>query len=572
MNPRFPPVILSTVVVLCAATLAGADGPNGAPEQVVPDLVLFNGKVWTGVKARPEVEALAIWRGRILAVGSNAAIRQLAGRQTRLLDVKGRRVLAGFHDSHVHLLGGGLGLSRVALKDAGDEAEWGRRLRAFDKKQPRDRWLLGGDWDHDRTFAGQLPTADLLDKYVPDRPAFLHRYDGHMALVNSQVLKMAGISAKTPDPAGGVIHRKPGSQEPSGILRDNAMDLVAGLVPNPSAEEIAEAVRAALGEARRTGVTSVQDMDGSPAATRQSLFRLYQHLARSGQLTLRIQLHWPIAEWKDLARLGVTRNCGDDWVKIGALKGFMDGSLGSSTAKMFDPYLHERASTGVFVTPLSKMKELIQAADQADLAIAVHAIGDRANAELLDLFAEAARQNGASDRRFRSEHVQHLRPQDYRRFHDLGVIASMQPYHVIDDGRWAEGRIGANRCASSYAFRSLLDAGTRLSFGSDWPVAPLSPLLGIDAAVNRRTLDGKHPKGWFPEQKIQVAEAIEAYTLTAAYGAHEEKDRGTLEVGKLADLVVLSRDILAEAERERIAQAEVVLTLVGGKVVYEKGE
>jgi predicted amidohydrolase YtcJ len=391
-----------------------------------------------------------------------------------------------------------------------------------------------------------------------------------MALVNLRVLKMAGITAATADPPGGVIYRKPGTKEPSGVLRDNAMGLVTKLIPAPSEAEIAEAVRAALAEARREGITSVQDMDGGDAATRRQLFRLYQQLARSGQLTVRVDLRWPLAAWQELARLGAEAGFGDDWVKIGGVKGFMDGSLGSSTAKMFEPFINEPDSTGVFVTPLDKMREYVLGADKAGISVAVHAIGDRANAELLDIFAEVAKLNGPRDRRFRIEHAQHLRPQDYQRFKELGVVASMQPYHAIDDGRWAEGRIGAKRCASSYAFRSLLDAGASLAFGSDWSVAPLSALQGIDAAVNRRTLGGKHPNGWFPEQKIRVAEAVEAYTLTSAYAAFEEKDRGSLEPGKLADLIVLSRDILAEKEQDRIAETEVLLTVVGGKVVYEK--
>ncbi len=536
------------------------------------DLILTNGKIWTVNKAQPEAEALAIWRDRIVALGTNDQIGSLAGPGTRIIDLKGRRVLPGFYDSHIHLLGSGQRLSEVALKDAANEAEFGRRLRDFDRKLPRDRWLLGGEWDHDRTFAGQLPSAALLDKYVTERPIFLRRYDGHMAVVNSRVLKLAGITAQTPDPAGGVIYRKPGSKEPTGVLRDNAMDLVTVLIPPASDAEIAEAVRAALLEARQVGVTSVQDMDGSGAATRRKLFRLYQQLARSGQLTVRIDLRWPLAEWQQLARLGAESGLGDDWVRIGGVKGFADGSLGSSTAKMYEPYVHEPGSTGVHVTPLQKMREYVQAADQAGLSVAVHAIGDQANAEMLDIFAEVAKQNGPRDRRFRIEHAQHLRPRDYRRFREIGVIASMQPYHAIDDGRWAEGRIGAQRCASSYAFRSLLDAGAKLAFGSDWSVAPLSPLLGIDAAVNRRTLDGKHPQGWHPEQKITVVEAIEAYTLTSAYAAFQEKDRGSLERGKLADLVVLSRDILALGERDHIAETEVLFTVVGGKIVYEKRE
>ncbi len=557
-------LLLSGILVLALGAVA-----EGA-EPVAADLVLTNGKIWTVNRAQPEAEALAVWHGRILAVGSSADLRPLIGPTTRLIDLHGRRVLPGFHDCHVHFLGSGQQLSQVALKDAKDEAEFGRRLKEFDRKLPRDRWLLGEDWDHDRTFAGRLPTAALLDRYVPDRPVFLRRYDGHMAVVNTRVLRLAGITAKTPDPPGGVIYRQPNSREPSGVLRDNAMDLVARLIPDPSETEIAEAVRAALAEAHRQGVTTMQDMDGSGAVTRPKLLRLYQHLARTGRLGLRVDFFWPLPRWNNLAQLGIARNLGDDYVTIGGVKGFVDGSLGSSTAKMFEPFVNEPGSRGVYVTPLSKLREYIEGADRAGLAVAVHAIGDQANAEILDIFAEVARKNGPRDRRFRIEHAQHLRPQDYKRFAELGVIASMQPYHAIDDGRWAEGRIGRVRCASSYAWRSLLDAGAKLAFGSDWPVAPISPLLGIDAAVNRRTLDGKHPEGWFPEQRITAAEAVRAYTLGAAYAGFHEKDRGSLEPGKLADLVVLSRDILAPAERDHIAETEVVLTMVGGKIVWEK--
>jgi predicted amidohydrolase YtcJ len=557
-------------LLFLAADLARADEGRVQPNPGTADFVLIHGKIWTVNKQQPEVEALAVWRDRILAVGSSVDIRRYIGPATRVLDLQGRRVLPGFYDSHVHLLGSGLRLGEVALKDATDEADFGRRLRDFDRKLPRERWLVGGEWDHDRTFSGKLPTAELIDKYVPNRPVFLRRYDGHMAVVNSRVLKLAEITTETPEPAGGVIYRKAGSKEPTGVLRDNAMDLVDGLVPATSSEEMAEAVRAALDEARKAGVTSVQDMDGSSPDTHRNLFRLYQQLARSGQLTLRVDLRWPLASWKELAQLGTATGFGDDWVKIGGVKGFVDGSLGSTTAKMFEPYLNEPGSTGVYVTPLSKLHEYILEADQAGLSVAVHAIGDQANAELLDIYADVIKQHGPRDRRLRIEHVQHLRPEDYGRFRQLGVIASMQPYHAIDDGRWAEGRIGAKRCASSYAMRSLLDARAQVAFGSDWSVAPLGPLLGIDAAVNRRTLDGKHPAGWFPEQKIGVAEAIEAYTLTSAFAGFEEKDRGSLVPGKLADFVVLSRDVLAAAERNRIAETEVLLTVVGGKVVCEK--
>ena len=552
-------------LALVVPSIASGDEPS-----VKAEAILINGKIWTVQKTQPEVRALAVWQGRILAAGNTDDIKKLSGPQTLVIDLQGRRVVPGFYDSHVHLLGSGQRLSEVALKDAKDEAEFGRRLREFDQKLPRDRWLLGGEWDHDRTFKGQLPTAELIDRYVSNRPVFLRRYDGHMGVVNSLVLKQANIREETPDPSGGVIYRLAGSHTPSGLLRDNAMDLVSNLIPPPSEAVIAEAVAAALKEAAQNGVTSMQDMDGSDDATRQKLFRLYQQLAQSGRLTARIDLRWPLAEWKRLADLGVSGRLGDDWVRIGGVKGFIDGSLGSSTAKMFEPFVNEPGSTGVYVTPLAKMREYVLGADRAGLSVAVHAIGDRGNAEMLDIFAEVARENGPRDRRFRIEHAQHLRPQDYARFKQLGVIASMQPYHVIDDGRWAEGRIGAKRCASSYAFRSLLDSGARLAFGSDWSVAPLSPILGIDAAVNRRTLDGKDPQGWFPEQRITVAESIRAYTIDSAFAGFEEKDRGTLEVGKWADLVVLSRDILADSERDHIADTEVVLTMVSGKVVYEK--
>jgi predicted amidohydrolase YtcJ len=551
--------------ILTGTHFSGADEPLATA-----DAILINGKIWTVQADKPEVEALAIWQGRILAVGATDEIKKLAGPKTKIIDLKGRRVLPGFYDSHTHLLGSGLRLSEVALKDAKDEAEFGRRLREFDQKLPRDRWLLGGEWDHDRTFGGQLPTAELIDRYVSTRPVFLRRYDGHMGVVNSLVLKMAGITENTADPAGGVVFRVPGSRQPSGLLRDNAMGLVAGLIPPPPESAISEAVEAALKEAAQNGVTSMQDMDGSDDATRQKLFRIYQGMSRSGQLTARIDLRWPIAEWRRLADLGVSSRMGDDWVRIGGVKGYIDGSLGSSTAKMFEPFINEPTSTGVYVTPLAKMREYVLGADQAGLSVAVHAIGDRGNSDMLDIYAEVTQVNGPRDRRFRIEHAQHLRPQDYKRFKELGVIASMQPYHVIDDGRWAESRIGTERCASSYAYRSLLDSGARLAFGSDWSVAPLSSILGIDAAVNRRTLDGKDPQGWFPEQRITVAESIRAYTINSAYAGFEEKDRGSLEAGKLADLVVLSRDILAPTERDHIAETEVVLTMVGGKVVYEK--
>jgi predicted amidohydrolase YtcJ len=566
---RFILAVAALAFALVLAPAATKPLQNQPPTKPAADVVLLSAKIWTVNKAQPEAQALAVWQSRILAIGGNDEIRPLIGPATQVIDAKNQLVLPGFHDSHVHLLRSGLEGMYVALKDAKDEAEFGKRLQDFDKKLPPGRWMLGGEWDHDRAFGGKLPTAEFLDKHVPDRPVLIDRYDGHMALANTKALKMAGISADTPDPAGGVIFRKPGTKEPTGLLRDNAMGLVSKLVPPPADGQILDGLQNAFAEARRVGVTSVQDMGGGDAGTRQKLLSILQGLARASKLTLRVRLYFPLSAINSLAQIGIMLGFGDLWVTIGSIKAYIDGSLGSSTAKMFEPFVNEPGSTGIYVTQPGTLRADVLAADKAGLGIAIHAIGDRGNAEVLDIFEEVAKKNGPRDRRLRIEHAQHLRPQDYKRFAELGAIASMQPFHAIDDGRWAVGRIGAQRCESSYAFRSLLDAGAKLAFGSDWSVAPLDPLLGIDAAVNRRTLDGKNPGGWFPAQRISVKEAIECYTLGSAYAAFQEKDLGTLEVGKLADFVVLSRDILLDAEKDRIAQTEVVMTVVGGKVVHE---
>ena len=552
------------------ATLLALNLLVTAEPSVVADQAFIGGKVWTVDKVLPQAEAIAVWKGRILKVGTNAEVKALVGPNTKVIDLKGQRVVPGFYDSHVHWLGGGLQLARVELKDAKDEVEFGKRLKEFDGKMPRDRWMLGGNWDHDRTFGSTLPTAEMLDKYVKNRPVFIRRYDGHMALANTAALKLARITADTKDPSGGVIERLADGMTPSGILKDNAMNLVENLILDPADDEIAEAIRASLRAAAEVGVTSVQDMEGSSPQTRRKLLRTLQELVRRDELTCRIDVRWPISQQKDLAAVGVEANFGGDFVRVGGLKGFMDGSLGSSTAKMYDPFVNEPKNTGVYVTQPDVMRTLIRNADKAGQSVAIHAIGDQANGVLLDLFTEITQQNPNRDRRFRIEHVQHLRASDYKRFKQLNVVASMQPFHVIDDGRWAVGRIGTERCATSYAYRSLLDAGAKVAFGSDWPVAPLNPLPGIDAAVNRRTLDGKDPNGWYPEQRITVAEAVEAYTLTSAYGGFQEKERGSITAGKLADFVVLNQDIFTANQKDHIGETKVAMTVVGGKVVFER--
>lgn len=529
------------------------------------DLVLLNGKVWTVDRARPQAQAVAVWHGRILAVGSNDEIRQFIGDGTQIVDLQGKLVLPGFIDNHTHFLSGGFWLGEVKLKDAKNEEEFGQRLAAKSRELPPGAWITGGTWDHDNWPGGRLPTAELIDRYVPDRPVFVTRYDGHMSVANSLALKLAGITAETPDPPGGVIVRKPGTREPAGVLKDAAQDLVQRVIPPPSEADMRRAIEAALAEARRVGVTSLTDMDLTPTT-----LRIYQDLLSEGKLTARIDGRWPLRRWKELADLGLRRHfSNNDGISIGGLKGMLDGSLGSSTALFFEPYTQDPGTRGIYVTPYDEMKRLVIEADRAGLHIAVHAIGDRANSEVLDIFAEAIRQNGPRDRRFRIEHAQHIHPKDFRRFAELSVIASAQPYHAIDDGRWAEKRIGHKRCETTYAFRTFLDHGVKLTFGSDWTVAPLDPILGIDAAVTRRTLDGANPQGWFPEQKITVQEAIEAYTLSNAYATFDEDRKGSLTPGKLADMVVLSQDILTIPATE-IVKTEVIMTIVNGKIVYEK--
>lgn len=534
--------------------------------QAPADLVLVNGKIWTVDDKRPEAEAVAVLGNRIAAVGSTGEIRKWIGANTKVIDLQGKRVTPGFNDSHVHFLDGGMGLASVQLRDARTPEEFRDRIRDFAAKLPKGRWILNGNWDHENWTPPNLPTRRLIDAVTPDNPVFINRLDGHMCLANSLALKLAGVTRETPDPPGGTIVRD-ANGEPTGVLKDAAMNYVYKVIPSPSEEVMAEAIRAAFAYAAENGVTSVQDMSASP-----EVFAVYQKLLANGALTVRVYGLQPLSEWERLARAGVRAGFGNDKLKIGGLKGFADGSLGSTTALFFEPYLDESKTSGLpsdEMFPESKMLNNILGADRAGLQIAVHAIGDKANKTILDMFAEIEKRNGARDRRLRIEHAQHLRPEEIKRFGAERVIASMQPYHAIDDGRWAENRIGPNRAKGTYAFRSLLDAGATLAFGSDWFVAPMEPLVGIYAAVTRRTLDSKRPQGWVPEQKITVAEAVRAYTMGSAYASSDEKLKGSIDVGKLADLVVLSADIFKIAPVE-IEKAKVVMTIFDGKVIYER--
>jgi predicted amidohydrolase YtcJ len=509
-------------------------------------------------------DAILIRGNQIAAVGSTSEIMRGAARETRVIDAKKRLILPGFNDAHVHFLDGGFQLSRVNLRDAKSPAEFTSRIRQFAEKMPAGRWILGGTWDHENWPGGPLPTRQMIDAATTTIPVFVTRLDGHMGVANTLALSKAGITRETKDPNGGVIVRDAGG-EPTGVLKDAAMNMLDEFIPPASREEKLAAARAATAEAARLGVTSVQDMSGDDD------IGIYQTLLDAGELRTRIYAISPLPRWENLARVGIKAPFGNSMIRIGGLKGFSDGSLGSTTALFFEPYNDAPETRGLpdkQMFPEGAMLKRILGADKQGLQIMIHAIGDRANDEMLTAYERAARENGSRDRRFRIEHAQHLRAQDISRFARGGVIASMQPYHCADDGRWAEKRIGQKRCEMTYAFRSLLDAGVKLAFGSDWPVAPLNPMEGVWAAVTRNTLDGKNPAGWIPEQKISVDEAVRAFTQGSAFAEFQEPVKGSIAVGRLADLVMSDRDIYSIPQSE-IKDARVLMTIVDGRIVFE---
>jgi len=544
------------------------------------DLILLHGKIWTGEpvsspggKPQPAkfAEALAIANARILAVGSDAEIQPYAGRNTKVIDLKGRLAVPGMIDSHAHFIQGGFQLLSLDLKDTRSEEEFTRRIGEGAKSLSAGRWMLGGDWDEQAWASAKLPVRQMIDAVTGDHPVFLRRYDGHAALANSLAIKLAGVTRATPDPVGGLIVRD-AAGEPTGIFKDDAQELIAKVIPPPTEAEMAEALRAGLAEAARVGLTSVHSITVDADSYNGSFTGEVQLLRRAeqeGWLSCRMYEVVPILRWEKLRDAGLTHDMGDDFIKMGAVKAFADGSLGSATAWMNEPFADDPTNRGLplsLMNPPAKMEALARGADQAQIQICIHAIGDRAIEEILDLYQRLGGDHPWAHR-FRIEHAQHMRPEDFARMGKMGIIASMQPYHAIDDGRWVEKRLGRERARWSYAWRSMIDAGAPLAFGSDWPVAPLSPILGIYAAVTRATLDGKHPEGWFPEQRITVEEALRAYTQGSAFAAFQENDKGSIAPGKLGDVVVLSNDIFT-IPPARIKDSHVVVTIVGGKVVY----
>jgi predicted amidohydrolase YtcJ len=522
-------------------------------------LAVVNARVWTGDSVRPWAEAIAVRGERIASVGSSAAVRKIAG-DARVIDARGQMVVPGFIDAHVHFVTGGFRLSSVQLRDAKTPAEFIVRIKAFAATAPAGAWITGGDWDHEQ-WGGELPRRDWVDSIAPNNPVWVNRLDGHMALANSAALRAARVTRDSRDVAGGTIVRD-ARGEPTGVLKDNAMDAVNAVVPDAPPELEDRALDAAMAYVAEQGVTSIHNMGSWRDLA------IFERARAANRLRTRIYAAVPLSTWERLRDTVAARGRGDAWLRFGALKGFVDGSLGSHTAAMLEPFTDAPTDTGLFVNAPEDLYQWVAGADKAGLHVMVHAIGDRAIRTQLDIFERVARENGPRDRRFRIEHAQHIAPQDIPRFGQLGVIASMQPYHAIDDGRWADKVIGAERAKGTYAFRSLRDARATLAFGSDWFVAPPTPLEGIYGAVTRRTLDDKHPGGWVPEQKITVEDALRAYTSGSAYAAFDEAERGVLKAGALADFAMIDQD-LTRIPPERIREARVVLTAVGGRVVFE---
>jgi predicted amidohydrolase YtcJ len=528
------------------------------------DTIITNANVWTVDRNHPRAEAVAILNQRIAAVGTSPEMDAWRGPQTRIIDAGGKLLLPGFNDAHVHFVSGGFQLEQVQLTDAKTKDEFTKRIAAQAKKLKKGEWILGGEWDEQNWSPSELPTHEWIDTVTPDNPVFVERHDGHESLANALAMKLAGVTAATKSPAGGEIVRD-AQGNPTGVFKDAAQNLIAKVIPEPGLQSRIKAAKGALDYAASFGVTSVQAM-----VPEYSDIEAFSVLQERGELTSRIYVAPIETHWRDQAKIGIRHAFGSDYLRMGAVKGFADGSLGSTTAYFFEPYVDAPNTHGLLsdeMQPISGMRERLTGADKAGLQLCIHAIGDQAISIVLDIFQDIEKANGERDRRWRIEHAQHMAPKDFQRFAKLRVIASVQPYHAIDDGQWADKRIGPIRAQTTYAFRTFLNNGVHLAFGTDWTVAPLNPMLGLYAAVTRATLDGKHPDGWVPEQKISIQEAIEAYTLGSAYAEFQEKEKGSITPGKLADLVIVS-DNLLRIDPRAIREARVEMTMVGGKIVY----
>lgn len=522
------------------------------------DVALVNCTAWTGHTATSRADALGIIGDRIVSLGA-AQVRQRTTASTRVIDLKGAFVMPAFNDGHTHFLRGSLTLTQPDLLGAKDRSEFTARIGAAARARP-GKWILGGSWDEQR-MGGTLPTREWIDVVTPDTPVAVPRTDLHSYLLNTIALRQAGITRDTPDPSGGQIVRN-ANGEPTGIVKDNAKALVDRVVPSLSAVDADAAIRAGIAHGLSKGLAQIHNPE-IDWHTYESLRRL----RAAGETDLRFFAFVPLVDWQKMVDIVAREGRGDDWVRWGAVNALSDGSLGSRTAVFHRPYTDAPDQIGVWVTSYANLKEWIGQADGHGLHVTTHAIGDRANDDVLDIYEAVAKANGPRDRRFRIEHAQHLSPSAIPRFARQKVVASVQPYHAIDDGRWAVNRIGPERLKGTYAFRSLIDSGASVAFGSDWPVAPLDPLTGVQAAITRQTIDGRNPHGWLPDQKLTAAQTLTAYTRGNAYAGFMEDRTGRLAPGYYADIAVFDSDLL-QMDPSRILTARVLRTFVGGKQRY----
>jgi predicted amidohydrolase YtcJ len=545
-----------------AAAVAALSAPRALLAAAAPMHTAYvNARVWTGTPAGI-TDAIGIAGATIAALGAGP-VRQRIDKSTRVVDLQGAFVGPGFVDNHTHFLLAAATLVPPDLRTASSRPEFAKRVGEAARQLPRGEWIRGGNWDAE-LWGGELPTREWIDAVTPDTPVAVARLDQHMLLLNSVALRLAGIDRNTPEPAGGRIVRG-ADGEPTGIVIDTAKELVERVVPPLSEAALEKMLRDGIAFGLRYGVTQSHAM-GLDWVLHEALVRL----RAKGETGMRFYSYVPLQDWERLQSIVARDGRGDDWVRWGGLKALADGSLGSRTALFHRPYDDAPATRGLTVTTAERLREWITQADRHGLQVATHAIGDQANDEVLDILADVARTNGARDRRFRIEHAQHLTPGAIARFAKQNVTASVQPYHAIDDGRWAIQRIGAERLKGTYAFKSLLDAGARVCFGSDWPVAPFNPLTGVAAAVLRQTIDGANPKGWMPEQRVTVEQALVAYTAANAYVGFQDDRLGRLSAGYIADLVVLDADPL-RIDPQKLTDIAVLRTIVDGKERFVAG-
>jgi predicted amidohydrolase YtcJ len=560
------------LALVCAAALSSAETPQPA------DLILTNARIYTLNPQQMWAEAIAIRGDKIVAVGAKAQIDAYRGKTTKIIDVHGRLVLPGFTDCHIHFLDGSLSLGQIQLDDAKNLEEIQSRVKEYARSHPDKPWILGRGWTYPVFAPSGLPDKKYLDQIVPDRPVYLEGFDGHTWWANSKALQVAGVTRQTADPPGGSIVRDATSGEATGAIKeDSADDIIRRTIPPPTREEKLQALRAGLKAANRAGLVRVHSAGGVGIASSDlQNAELYEELRRNNELTLRLYMAYrmqpPALSDERLQEIeGARRRYHDDWIAAGAVKFFLDGVVESHTAAMLAPYSDDPSQIGSLLWDPAKYQQAVAELDKRGIQIFTHAIGDKAVRLALDAYQNASEVNHTKDVRPRIEHIETISAQDIERFGKLGVIASMQPLHSYPDedtlGIWARN-IGPERASRAWVWRSIEEKGGALAFGSDWPVVTLSPWPGVQTALTRQTAEGEPPGGFVPHQRLSLEDTIRAYTLGAAFAGHREKTEGSLEVGKLADLIVLDRDLF-KIEPSEISKTNVLLTMVGGRIVYE---